>query len=165
MTPVPERQAQVAGMSKIKVLKLNPSGKLTWAYEGKLLRREPHAVVLEAFFDRADMSFLDLALRKGDRFVEAYYDSRWYNILEIHDRDDDRLKGWYCNLSRPAVLAASTVSWVDLALDLWVWPDGRQVVLDEDEFNALGIDPRERNHALAALVELRTDFETRRPPW
>jgi hypothetical protein len=152
-------------MSSIKVLKLDLSGNVTWEYEGRLLRRELHAVLLEAFFDRADMPFLDLALRKGDRFVEAYYDSRWYNILEIHEHDDDHLKGWYCNLSRPAVLTASTVFWVDLALDLWVWPDGKQVVLDEDEFKALGIDPPERNHALAALAELRTDFEARRPPW
>ncbi len=150
---------------QIRVKKLNLAGEVTWQYEGRLLRRKPHSIVLEAFFDRSDVPFLDVVLQMGDRFVEAYYDSRWYNILEIHDRAEDKLKGWYCNLSRPAVIAERTVSWVDLALDLWVWPDGRQAVLDEDEFNALKVEPRERRQALSALVDLQKQFEKRRPPW
>ena len=32
---------------------------------------------------------------------------------------------------------ASQIRYVDLALDLLVFPDGRQLVLDEDEFEAL----------------------------
>ena len=34
--------------------------------------------------------------------MECFYNDRWYNILEIHDRDDDRLKAWYCNVTLPA---------------------------------------------------------------
>jgi predicted RNA-binding protein associated with RNAse of E/G family len=36
---------------------------------------------------------------------------------------------------------------VDLALDLWVTPDRQQVVLDEDEFAALDLDPDTRSRA------------------
>jgi hypothetical protein len=45
-----------------------------------------------------------------------------------------------------------------LALDLLVFPDGRQIVLDEDEFNALPLSEAERQSALAALAELQALF-------
>lgn len=151
-------------MSRITVQKRNLAGEITWQYDGTLLQREPHRIVLEALFNAGDTSVLDVVLREGDRFVETYYDSRWYNVLEIHAREDGHLKGWYCNVSRPAVLAETTVSWVDLALDLWIWPDGRQAVLDQDEFEELCPDEHDRRHALKALAELQAAFKKERPP-
>src|SRR5262245_50359661 len=107
----------------IKVLKRNLAGEVTWQYEGRVLRRDPNAVVLEAFFNRPDTPFMDVVLKENDRFLETFYTDRWYNIFEIYDRDDGRLKGWYCNIGCPAVTADATVSYVDLALDLWVSAD------------------------------------------
>jgi protein associated with RNAse G/E len=108
---------------------------------------------------------VDTVLRRGDRFLETFYTDRWYNIFEIHDRDDDRLKGWYCNIGFPAVIEADDrISYIDLALDLWVTPDGRQSVLDEDEFSALAIDVETRSKALAVLDDLRERFDRHRPP-
>ena len=149
---------------KIRVLKLDLAGNVTWQYEGRLLRREPQAVVLEAFFNRPDMPFLDVVLKQNDRYVETYYADRWYNIFEIYDRDDGRLKGWYCNVGRPAVLGDGTVSYVDLAIDLWVSPGGEQTVLDREEFEALEIDSGERAKALEGLAQLQQHFESKRPP-
>ncbi len=148
----------------IRVLKRNLKGEITWQYEGRVLRREPNAVVLEAYFNRPDMPFVDTVFRQSDRFVETYYMDRWYNIFEGHDRDDGRLKGWYCNVSRPAEVGPDTVSYVDLALDLWVSPDGKQTVLDEDEFEALKLGSEERATARLALEELKALFESKRPP-
>jgi uncharacterized protein len=148
----------------VRVLKLNLAGEVTWQYEGRILRREPHAVVLEAYFNRPDLPFQDVVFKENDRFVETFYNDRWYNIFEIHDRDDGGLKGWYCNISRPATLGDGTVSYVDLALDLWVSADGRQKVLDRDEFDALSLLPDDRAHVLAALADLQRTFEAQRPP-
>lgn len=148
----------------IKVLKRNLSGEVTWQYEGRVLRREPNAIVLEAFFNRPDLPFMDVVLRENDRFVETFYTDRWYNIFEIYDRQDGRLKGWYCNIGRPAVISDGAVSYVDLALDLWVSADGKQTVLDEDEFDTLPLEAEEREKALAALAELQKKFQTQRPP-
>jgi protein associated with RNAse G/E len=103
-------------------------------------------------------------LKEKDRFVETFYTDRWYNIFEIYDRDDRGLKGWYCNIGYPAVTDNGTVSYVDLALDLWISADGRQTVLDEDEFAALPLTDRDRELALQALEELKTVFQTKRPP-
>jgi hypothetical protein len=142
----------------IKVLKKNLKDEITWQYEGQVLRREPNAVVLEAFFNRPDMPFMDVVFKENDRFVETFYTDRWYNIFEIYDRDDGKRKGWYCNVCRPAVLTNGAVSYVDLALDLWVSDNGEQSVLDEDEFDDLSLSDSERDKALNALSELQQLF-------
>ena len=147
----------------ITVLKKNLAGEVTWQYDGHVLRREPNAIVLEAFFNRPDTPFVDVVLKKDDRFVETFYSDRWYNIFEIHDRDDDKLKGWYCNIGRPAVIAYGTVSYVDLALDLWVSANGEQTVLDQDEFEKLGLESEEREKAFDALADLQGIFKTQQP--
>lgn len=149
---------------RIKVQKKNPAGEVTYEYEGVLLEHDEHSIVLEALFDRADMPFMDVVFRTGDRFVEYYYTDRWYNIFAIHDRDDGKIKGWYCNVGEPAVFEDGIVSYVDLALDLWVSTNGDQTVLDEDEFHELKLDDALRSRALQALTELKELFLNKKPP-
>ncbi len=143
---------------KITIIKQNPGGEETWRYSGTVLRKAEHYLVVEAYFDREDMDFFGLSLRKGDRFVETYYFDRWYNVFEIYDCLDNRLKGWYCNVSSPAIPKGDLLIYRDLELDLLVFPTGKQVVLDEEEFVAQEILPREREFALAALAELQVYF-------
>lgn len=149
---------------RIKVQKKNPEGDVTYEYEGTLLSQDEHSIVLEALFDRADMPFMDVMFKTGDRFVEYYYTERWYNIFVIYDRDDSRLKGWYCNIGKPAVFEDGVVSYIDLALDLWVSTTGQQTVLDEDEFEALEINKELRDGALRGLDDLKQLFLNGTPP-
>ena len=156
-------------MSVIKptliVIKRNPHGQEVIRYTGVVLQQGPDAIILEADFAHADVPVMGALLRRGDRFIETYYTDRWYNIFEIHDREDDRLKGWYCNVGKPAVLeAGNAISYVDLALDLWVAPDGSQTVLDVDEFDTLELDAETRSKALAALAELQVLFLNQQEP-
>jgi predicted RNA-binding protein associated with RNAse of E/G family len=148
----------------VKVQKKNPAGEVTYEYEGVLLNRDANSVTLEALFDRADMPFMDVIFKTGDRFVEYYYSDRWYNIFAIHDRDTQKVKGWYCNIGKPAVFEDGTVSYVDLALDLWVSVDGKQTVLDEDEFEELNLNEELRTGALNGLDELKDLFKSKNPP-
>jgi len=143
----------------IAVVKLDINGKETWRYQGRILQQEGSRLVLEAYFDREDMHLHGMPLCKGDRFVETYYTDRWYNIYEIHSRADDSLRGWYCNISLPARLEGDKLFFNDLALDLLVFPDGRQIVLDEDEFYRLSLAPQVRQRALKTLRELQTRFK------
>jgi len=143
---------------KIKVQKKNPSGEVTVEYDGDVLQRDENSVTLEAMFTREDMPFMDVVFKKGDRFVEYYYANRWYNIFTIHDRDDGKVKGWYCNIGKPAEIEDGLVSYVDLALDLWVSANGKQTVLDEDEFEGLGLDEELSAAALNGLDELKELF-------
>jgi len=146
---------------KIIIIKQNSAGEETWRYPGSILKRDEKSMVIEAFFDREDLDFHGMCLCHGDRFVETYFFERWYNIFEVHDRSDDRLKGWYCNVSSPAIEKDGLLKYRDLALDLLVFPDGRQLVLDEDEFAALMISPAEQKLALSALAELQSIFRER----
>jgi protein associated with RNAse G/E len=150
---------------KIKVQKKNPAGEVTYEYEGVMLNRDEQSIVLEALFDRADMPFMDVVFKTGDRFVEYYYTDRWYNIFAIHDHDDGKVKGWYCNVGQPAVIEDGVVSYVDLALDLWVSADGKQTVLDEDEFEKLGLNEELRASAVNGLNELKALFKNNNPPF
>ena len=140
------------------VIKRNVDGEETWRYPARVLRRKPEAVLIEAFFNRPDTPFHGIILGQGDRFIEAYYSQRWYNLYEIHDRQDDSLKGWYCNVTLPAQIDEHTIAYVDLALDLLVYPDGKQLVLDEDEFAGPEITPAMRRQARDALKALQEVF-------
>ncbi|MBW6466542.1 MAG: DUF402 domain-containing protein [Brevefilum sp.] len=141
----------------VLIIKLNTQRQETWRYRGRILRQDADSVLVEAYFNRDDLPFHGITLRENDRFLERYYTNRWYNIFEIHDRDDDRIKAWYCNVTAPAEFEPGQISYVDLALDLLVYPDGEYLVLDEDEFAALDLDPGCRfnaRQALNALVSL-----------
>ncbi|HET9589488.1 MAG TPA: DUF402 domain-containing protein [Anaerolineales bacterium] len=149
---------------KVKVQKKNPEGEVTYEYEGVLLGRDENSITLEALFNREDLPFMGVVLKKGDRFVERYYTDRWYNIFAVHDRDDEKIKGWYCNIGKPAVIEDGVVSYVDLALDLWVSVEGEQTVLDEDEFEKLDLDEELSTAALHGLQELKHFFKNNKPP-
>ncbi len=145
----------------VQVIKLNPQRIETWRYAGTILGLAPQAVLLEAHFNREDIQFHGMSFRKDDPFTEIYFSDRWYNLYEIHDREDDHLKGWYCNVSLPAELDLDRheIRYVDLALDLLVFPDGRQLVLDENEFALIAIPSDTRQSARAALKDLKTFFK------
>ena len=138
----------------IIVIKLNTQHQETWRYEGHILSQEANSILIEAYFNRPDLPFHGITLRENDRFIERYFTNRWYNIFEIHDRDDDRVKGWYCNVTTPAQFSPGMISYVDLALDLLVYPDGQHLVLDQDEFQALDINENQRVQAEQALDTL-----------
>ncbi|MFF5830080.1 DUF402 domain-containing protein [Streptomyces bacillaris] len=93
----------------------------------------------------------------GDVFTEHYWRDRWYAVKEVRAGDGE-LKGWYCDITRPAVLTDGVLTVEDLDLDLWVSADGSSVLrLDEDEFTASGLagrDPGAAGAATAALDEL-----------
>jgi len=143
----------------VNVVKLDAQGRETWRYQGNLLEQQPDRLVLEAYFDRPDREFHGIWLRTGDRFIETYYTERWYNIFEIHAVEDDRLRGWYCNVASPVQINGDTLSYMDLALDLLVYPDYRQLVLDEDEFAGLEISEHQKQQARSALQELQNHFQ------
>ena len=135
------------------VRKLDCNHREVTVYSGRVLSRTPTSVVLDTHWDRPPMDLGYVLLEPGDRWVETFYADRWYNVFEIRAADG-RLKGWYCNITRPARITDAEVSAEDLALDLWVDPHGRSTVLDEEEFAALSLAPEERTQAMAALATL-----------
>ena len=149
----------------ITVLKLDHTGHEVWRYSGVVLDRGETWVQLEARFNRDDKPEDYVVFRRGDRFIEWFYSNRMYNIFEIHNVGDDHLKGWYCNVCRPAIITDHEVRCDDLALDVWVSPTGDVRVLDEDEFEAIELGAKDRGQALQAIEELRRLAQRRESPF
>lgn len=139
----------------ITVYKLDHSGREKFAYTGEVIERSETRVVLEARFGRERMELGYVTLTPGDRFLEYFYADRWYNVFAIYDAADESFKGWYCNITRPAILTEDSVRAEDLALDYFVQPSGKEFVLDEDEFAALPLLAADRAAAQSALADLR----------
>jgi predicted RNA-binding protein associated with RNAse of E/G family len=152
-------------MKPITVHKLDATGREILAYPAHVLARGTTWVRLEAHFDRNDVVLHGLTLRRGDRMVETFYADRWYSVFAIYDGAAGVLKGWYCNITRPALFETQDVFSEDLALDLLVYPGGGDLVLDEDEYAALGLLPAEHSRARQALVELRELAARRQGPF
>ena len=142
-------------MSSVTVIKLDLDHKETWRYPGKILKQEPNLITIEAFFNRPDLPFHGILLRQGDKFIETFFFDRWFNVFAIYDQIDKSFKGLYCNISYPAQLKSGCVSYVDLALDLLVYPDGTQLILDEDEFAQLSLPKEIKLIAENTLTEVK----------
>ena len=100
------------------------------------------------------------------------FKDKWYDVGKFYDRARKWI-GYYCDIVKPVNRLLSgrsrTAALTDLFLDLWITPEGRHFVLDEDELqNAL-----ERGHIsrplanqahekLASLIQMLQD--NRFPP-
>ena len=139
----------------VTVHKLDHRGREIIRYPGQLLEADEARILLRAKFDHDAVELPGLRLTRGDRMLETFYRQRWYNVFEIHAHSDDRLKGWYCNLTRPARFEAGHIWSEDLALDLLILPDRSWRLLDEAEYQALALTDHERNQVEQALVEIK----------
>ncbi len=71
----------------------------------------------------------------GNDFTAIWFvfANRWYDIGKIYDLDN-KLTGYYCDIIMPMNRTKTHFEITDLFLDLWVSPDGRYQLHDEDEF-------------------------------
>jgi hypothetical protein len=151
---------------RLTVRKLNIAGETELTWSGQLREQTRNWVQIEARFGRYNHIDLGYAIfERGDRFIEWFFTTRWYSIYQIRARGDDALKGWYCNITRPALLVGSEIHTVDLALDLWIDAHGANRVLDASDFARLPISTRERSKAKVGLTQLRAQVEQRQPPF
>ncbi|MBX5491533.1 MAG: DUF402 domain-containing protein [Chloroflexi bacterium] len=135
-------------------------------WQARVLEQTPEHILLAGRFGapRRDLGYV--VLERGDLFLEWYYFGRWYNIFQVYSARG-ALKGWYCNIGQPPERVDGDVRYVDLALDVFVHPDGRYLVLDEDEFvllKASVLRPEDAARAEAGLAELRALIEAGRLP-
>ncbi len=93
------------------------------------------------------------------------YRHKWYDVGKFYDRARSWI-GYHCDIIRPVnrllKTPARTVMITDLFLDLWITPQGRTVVLDEEEFenglrrgyisNALADQARKEMNSLIHMV-------------
>ncbi|MDT9696196.1 DUF402 domain-containing protein [Streptomyces sp. P17] len=144
-------------------------GRTKISYPAELLFDEGTRIAVRApWAGEGARDFGFVRFEEGDVFTEHYWRDRWYSVKEVRTADGS-LKGWYCDITRPAVFSGTELVVEDLDLDLWRSADGTDVRrLDEDEFEESGLlerDPQAAAAAVAALDELEAlalkgDFES-----
>ncbi len=150
----------------LRVDKLNSQGQTLTSYPAEVAERLPNGVVLHATWTWPTRDLGYAVFATGDRFTEYFYTDRWHNIFVIRSGNSGALKGWYCNVARPASISDEVVAAEDLILDVWVNPDGTWQILDEDEFAAdHTLDEPTREQALKALGALLAQIAAREPPF
>ncbi|MFE6917154.1 DUF402 domain-containing protein [Streptomyces rubiginosohelvolus] len=147
-----------AGGPEELVVALTKAGRTKIRYPAELVRDDGVRVTVRAPWAAPGVrDFGFVRFEPGDVFTEHYWRDRWFAVKEVRTGDGG-LKGWYCDITRPAVLADGVLAVEDLDLDLWVSADGSCVLrLDEDEFQASGLaerDPAAAGAAASALDEL-----------
>ncbi|GHB42165.1 hypothetical protein GCM10010306_039750 [Streptomyces umbrinus] len=144
------------------------AGRTKIRYPAELLHDDGTHVTVRAPWAGAGVrDFGFVRFEPGDVFTEHYWRDRWYAVKEVRG-PEGVLKGWYCDITRPASVSGGELVVEDLDLDLWRSADGTAVLrLDEDEFAESGLettDPQAAAAARSALDELELraregDFE------
>ncbi len=141
------------------------------SYGGELKARDAHTVTVRAVFTMPPQKLGYLSLVTGDVLEEVFYLGRYYNVFEICSAGG-AVKGWYANITRPATVSGGgdaplEVIWQDLALDVWMSPDGRARILDEDEFAQILPELNDQDAAAAreALRQAESDLRERWRAW
>lgn len=142
----------------VTVNSCNYDGSTRKAWQCKLAAQAGTMLHFTGVFDE-DVPHADLGLiKRGTITQEYYWLDRWYNVFRF-DEPDGSFRNHYCNISMPPVFADGVLNYVDLDLDVVVWPDRRVVVLDETDFerNALkyGYSAIVRDEAMTALNEVK----------
>jgi nicotinamide-nucleotide amidase len=128
----------------VRIYKHDHQNRRVLGYTGEHIASDAHAVTARAVFTMPAQHLGYLSLIPGDVLEEVFYLRRFYNVFEIRSAAG-ALKGWYANITRPVTISAgepgdgapAEIVWQDLALDVWMSPDGQVRVLDEDEFEQI----------------------------
>ncbi|MDE2776297.1 MAG: DUF402 domain-containing protein [Chloroflexota bacterium] len=152
-------------MDAFTIIKLDALGEFELSYEGMLRESTDSYVCIDAVFALPDRDLGYIKLRRGDRFREWFYRDRWYNIFRVEDVESQALKGWYCNITRSPIIGMRRVAAEDLCLDVFVYPDGRTLLLDEDDFADLSLAAHEVEKARQAVDAIRGLVDERLPPF
>ncbi len=105
----------------------------------------------------------------GDNFTAIWFvfPELWYDIGKIYNLNNE-WTGYYCDIILPMKRTETLFEIVDLFLDLWVFPDGRYEIQDEDEFEAAlqtgAIDAELAGKARDALNALIADVASGKFP-
>ena len=140
----------------------------TVSYVATPLLVSPEYALVRAHWTRpaVDLGYMQFA--PGDTLDEHFYAHQWYSIFAVYQQDG-RLRGWYCNVSRPAIITATTIHSHDLELDLFVSPDRQQRTrLDIDEYEAQQYqihDPATYQAGWVALAQLESLAQSGQAPF
>lgn len=119
-----------------ELFKINSRGfdgsiRRSWSCE--LIERDESRLVFVGVFE-FDVEHPELgSIGRGTTSYEYYWLDRWYNVFAFFEPNGS-FRNYYCNINMPPALKDSELDYIDLDLDVVVWPNGSIVTLDRDEY-------------------------------
>ncbi len=142
-------------------------GSIRRSWKCELIDGDDSLLTLVGEFD-SNVEHADLGLiAKGTISYESFWFDRWYNVFRFHEPSGN-LRNFYCNISMPPIFADDVVDYVDLDIDVLVWPDYSYAILDREEYmvnaTAFGYTAELRKNIEVALSELIELIDSRQLP-
>lgn len=108
-------------------------GRIRRSWKGGLVHDSGDLIILVGSFNE-EVEHNDLGrISAGTVSFEHFWFDRWYNVFRFHE-PDGTLKAHYANIAMPPTFDGGVIDYVDLDIDVVVWPDRRVDVLDRDDF-------------------------------
>lgn len=138
------------------------------SWKGGLVHEDDDLLILVGTFNE-EVEHNDLGhIRAGTVSFEHFWFNRWYNIFRFHE-PDGTLKAHYANITMPPTFTDEVINYVDLDIDVVVWPDSRVEVLDRDDFETNKVKYNYPDEVIQqaenGLSELLALFEQRKFPF
>lgn len=135
----------------------NFDGTIRRSWNCALLEANAGSLVFVGVFE-IDVSHPDLGeISRGTISYEYYWLDRWYNVFCFLE-PDGRFRNYYCNINMPPAFTGGVLDYVDLDIDVVVWPDGNFQILDEAEYEQhatrYSYPAFVKNNAASALAEV-----------
>lgn len=128
----------------LTVVKLAPDGSEVTRYAGMVMETGVPSpwLAVEAWWINRRVEMNGLAFETGDRIEEFFSPADPFNLFAVF-APDGHFRGWYANVTYPAMLDPRTdpptLTWHDLYLDVVALPDRTYVLRDEDELAEAGL--------------------------
>lgn len=152
---------------RYEIRSMDRNGAIKRRWFCQLLESNQSEYIFEGQFE-FDVQHAELGfIAKGTISREYFWTDRWYNIFVFYHPDGRTLRNYYCNISMPPVIADSAVEYIDLELDIIVWPDLTRQFSDELEFDSIRdqMRPDDIQMVDAALQELLRLIDSRSFPF
>lgn len=138
------------------------NGTIRRSWQCELVSRDEEGInLIGTFEDQVEHRDLGI-IEAGTVSLERFYFNRWYNYF-LFQKPDGVLRNYYINICMPPRVGSDTIDYVDLDIDLVVWPDGKWQTLDLEEFEAnrsqLAYTEKIVTEALASLNNLKRVFQ------
>ena len=150
----------------VRVLKYDGTEYRRW--DATLAERRESLVVLDAVFADEVRHHLLGDINRGTRTIEYYWLDRWYNVFRFLETDGTT-KLFYCNVNMPPTISTSSLTYIDLDIDILVRPDFSYQILDLEEFAAnaarYGYPEHVKRRAHEAVDKLIAMIKSRQAPF
>lgn len=127
------------------------------SWSARLLERSNEGLLLEGVFDD-EIQHPELGtIAKGSHSVETFFFDRWYNYFVFYE-PAGKLRNYYINLSMPPQVSESVIDYIDLDIDIIIWPDRKVEILDTEEFEENAKYYQYPNYVVRKVLELKNQI-------